>query len=154
MSEHAYQICINPLCRSTFDIREVLTSCVDCGDLLDIDYDWNKFSVPQSFLDLEKRGGNRRDPIDFSGVWRFRDLLPFADEKDIVTIGEGQTILQKNSFVGKFVGMNTDCLFLQYEGLNPSGSFKDNGMTAAAWFNRRRGRSIEWRARKYETTTI
>ncbi|MCX7392815.1 MAG: threonine synthase [Planctomycetales bacterium] len=132
MSEHAYQICINPLCRSTFDIREVLTSCVDCGDLLDIDYDWNKFSVPQSFLDLEKRGGNRRDPIDFSGVWRFRDLLPFADEKDIVTIGEGQTILQKNSFVGKFVGMNTDCLFLQYEGLNPSGSFKDNGMTAAS----------------------
>src|SRR5262249_31818724 len=45
--------------------------------------------------------------------------------------GEGQTILQKADAVAKYVGSDPGCLFLQYEGMNPSGSFKDNGMTAA-----------------------
>src|SRR4029453_3548023 len=66
-----------------------------------------------------------------SGVWRFRELLPFALPDKIMTIGEGQTILQKADNVAKFVDMNPGCLYLQYEGMNPSGSFKDNGMTAA-----------------------
>lgn len=64
-------------------------------------------------------------------MWRFRELLPFASPEHVVTIGEGQTILQRADAVGRFVGMNPGRLFLQYEGLNPSGSFKDNGMTAA-----------------------
>src|SRR5207302_4719572 len=45
--------------------------------------------------------------------------------------GEGQTILQKADGVAAYVGLQTGRLFLQYEGMNPSGSFKDNGMTAA-----------------------
>lgn len=67
----------------------------------------------------------------FSGVWRFHELLPFAPADKVVTVGEGQTLLQKANEVGKFVGMAPDQLFLQYEGMNPSGSFKDNGMCAA-----------------------
>ncbi len=128
----AFQHCINPLCAATFDVGDVLTSCPDCGNLLDIDYEWDKLPVPKSLREFEARWGNRRNPLDFSGVWRFRDLLPFAPEKDIVTIGEGQTILQQSTAVGKYVGLNDGGLFLQYEGLNPSGSFKDNGMTAAS----------------------
>ena len=128
----AFQHCINPLCAASFDVGDVLTSCPDCGNLLDIDYEWDKLPVPKSLREFESRWGNRRNPLDFSGVWRFRDLLPFAPEKDIVTIGEGQTILQQSTAVGKYVGMNDGGLFLQYEGLNPSGSFKDNGMTAAS----------------------
>ena len=49
----------------------------------------------------------------------------------VVTIGEGQTLLQTADKVGQYVGMNPGRLKLQYEGMNPSGSFKDNGMTAA-----------------------
>ena len=132
----AYQHCINPLCGATFDVADVLTSCPDCGNLLDIDYDWDKLPVPKSLRDFEARWSNRRNPLDVSGVWRFRDLLPFARDEDIVTIGEGQTILQRSEAVGRYVGMNTAAstggLYLQYEGLNPSGSFKDNGMTAAS----------------------
>src|SRR5690606_18245109 len=45
---------------------------------------------------------------------------------------EGQTILQSSPTLAKFIGLKPEGLFLQYEGLNPSGSFKDNGMTAAA----------------------
>lgn len=129
---YAFQRCIAPLCRATFDVTEVMTSCPDCGSLLDIDYEWDKLPVPKSLREFEARWSNRHNPLDYSGVWRFRDLLPFAAEKDIVTIGEGQTILQQNQPVGKYVGMNPGKLYLQYEGLNPSGSFKDNGMTAAS----------------------
>ena len=48
-----------------------------------------------------------------------------------MTIGEGQTLLQSSSGVAKYVGMRPGRLYLQYEGMNPSGSFKDNGMSAA-----------------------
>src|SRR5207302_8608851 len=57
--------------------------------------------------------------------------LPFAPVDRVVTIGEGQTLLQRADVVGRYVGMSPGCLLLQYEGLNPSGSFKDNGMAAA-----------------------
>ncbi|WP_339730215.1 threonine synthase [uncultured Gimesia sp.] len=88
--------------------------------------------MPQSLRDFEKRWSNRNDPIDFSGVWRFRELLPFAQDDQIITIGEGQTMLKASNPVARYAGLNDDCLYLQYEGLNPSGSFKDNGMTAAS----------------------
>jgi threonine synthase len=132
MTDCAFQRCISPLCGATFAIDEVLTACPDCRSLLDVGYDWNRLAVPRSLREFEARWGNRRHPLDVSGVWRFRELIPFADERRIVTIGEGQTILQTADAVGKYVGMNAGRLFLQYEGLNPSGSFKDNGMTAAA----------------------
>jgi threonine synthase len=57
--------------------------------------------------------------------------LPFAPPEQVVTIGEGQTLLQKADAVAQYVGVRPGRLFLQYEGMNPSGSFKDNGMAAA-----------------------
>lgn len=131
MPEFAHQRCMAPLCGASFAVEETLTACPDCGSLLDVVYDWNQVPVPKSLREFEARWANRHNPLDYSGVWRFRDLLPFADEQQIVTIGEGQTILQTADQVGKYVGLNAGKLHLQYEGLNPSGSFKDNGMTAA-----------------------
>jgi threonine synthase len=58
-------------------------------------------------------------------------LLPFAPPEKIVSIGEGQTPLHSTPGVARYVGVAPDNLYLQYEGMNPSGSFKDNGMTAA-----------------------
>jgi len=130
-SDTTFQICINPGCRATYSVADTLTACAKCGELLDVGYDWGKLPVPKSLREFETRWANRRQPLDFSGVWRFRELLPFAPENKIVTIGEGQTILQESAAVGKYVGMDARKLLLQYEGLNPSGSFKDNGMTAA-----------------------
>lgn len=139
---YALQRCIAPLCRASFDVADVLTSCPDCGSLLDIEYEWDRVPVPSSLRDFEARWANRRNPLDVSGVWRFRELLPFARDADIVTIGEGQTILQRSEAVGKYVGMQNGQLHLQYEGLNPSGSFKDNGMTAASTHARMVGARI------------
>ncbi|MEZ6124255.1 MAG: threonine synthase [Planctomycetaceae bacterium] len=139
---HAFQQCIHPDCRATYDLQQILTGCPKCGSLLDLQYDWNAVPLPKSLSDFELRWRNRRQPLDFSGVWRFRELLPFAKDADIVTIGEGQTILQQNDRLAKIIGMDAGRLFLQYEGLNPSGSFKDNGMTAASTHARMVGAKI------------
>ncbi len=128
----AFQQCIHPDCQATYDIGQVLTACEKCGSLLDARYDWDNIPVPTSLKEFEGRWRTRLNPLDFSGVWRFRELLPFSKDEDIVTIGEGQTILQRNDRLAALVGMDAGSLHLQYEGLNPSGSFKDNGMTAAS----------------------
>ncbi|HSV26597.1 MAG TPA: threonine synthase [Sedimentisphaerales bacterium] len=129
-SDKAYQKCISPSCGAEFGTSESLFECPQCGDLLDIRYRWEKVAVPSRLNDFEKRW-TRSSPLDFSGVWRFRELLDFCPDNSKVTIGEGQTILQQNCAIAEHIGMKADRLFLQYEGLNPSGSFKDNGMAAA-----------------------
>ena len=86
---------------------------------------------PASWAAIEQKWARRGDPHCFSGVWRFHDLLPFAPLTQCVTIGEGQTLLQTSGGVAQYVGVAPGRLHLQYEGMNPSGSFKDNGMSAA-----------------------
>jgi threonine synthase len=127
----AYQKCINPDCGAQFDCGQVMFKCPKCGELLDAQYNWDKIEVPDKLSDFSKRWANRDNRLDFSGVWRFRELLNFCEDKYKVTIGEGQTILQQNDAVAEYVGIRPGCLYLQYEGFNPSGSFKDNGMAAA-----------------------
>jgi len=131
MSDLAFQRCINPDCGTTCAVDETAFLCPKCGSLLDVAYDWDRARPPRSLAEFEAAWANRTDPLDFSGVWRFRRLLPFAADDAIPTIGEGQTILQRADGVASYVGVNAGNLFLQYEGMNPSGSFKDNGMTAA-----------------------
>jgi threonine synthase len=130
-TELAYQQCINPSCRGNLGIGETHFACPACGDLLDVVYDWDRLPVPRHLSEFEAQWSNRLDPLSFSGVWRFRALLPFAPPEMVVTIGEGQTLLRTADKVGQYVGLNPARLLLQYEGMNPSGSFKDNGMTAA-----------------------
>lgn len=127
----AFQRCINPACAATFEALSVRTACEKCGDLLDIAYDWDRAALPSRLSDFEAYWGQRTNPVRFSGVWRFHELLPFAPQHELVTVGEGQTLLQQADRVGRFVGMDAGQLHLQYEGMNPSGSFKDNGMCAA-----------------------
>ncbi len=134
MNDYSYQQCINPRCRAQYGIEEQLFACPVCGDLLDVQYEWDKIELPDSMSWFENRWAQRRDRLAFSGVWRFRELLSFCPEDKCVSMGEGQTLLQKNNKAAQYVGMSEAAggqLYLQYEGLNPSGSFKDNGMTGA-----------------------
>lgn len=127
----AYQKCINIHCGAEYGCSQSMFKCPKCGDLLDIWYNWDKIAVPAKMSDFAKRWQTRNNRLDYSGVWRFRELLDFCDDDNRVSIGEGQTYLQQNCGIAKLLGMNPSKLFLQYEGMNPSGSFKDNGMTAA-----------------------
>ncbi len=136
MNDAAFLKCMNPACGHTYDVFGVRVSCDACGALLDVTYDWSRLPVPRSLNYFEHRwatkGTTTGGRADFSGVWRFRELFPFyRTEEDIVTIGEGRTTLQTADLLAREMGVRTGCLQLQYEGLNPSGSFKDNGMTAA-----------------------
>ena len=70
-----------------------------------------------------------REPLDVSGVWRFRDLLPFlGDTKHIVTLQEGNTPLLDAPGAAAYARL--DHIQFKHQGYNPSASFKDNGMTA------------------------
>jgi len=129
--DSAFQKCINPRCGADFDCGQAIFKCPQCGGLLDVRYEWDRIEVPRRLSDFARRWANRANRLDFSGVWRFRELMSFCEDKYKTTIGEGQTILQCNDAVGEYAGMGTGRLYLQYEGLNPSGSFKDNGMAAA-----------------------
>jgi threonine synthase len=131
MTDAVYQRCIDPACGGTRAVGETAFECPRCGGLLDVAYDRERLPPPRSLRDFEAKWADRTNPLSFSGVWRFRELLPFAPPEQVVTIGEGQTVLQKADAVAAYVGVRPGNLFLQYEGLNPSGSFKDNGMTAA-----------------------
>lgn len=131
MTDAVFQRCIHPDCGATAAVDDTAFACARCGSSMDVAYDWDRLQPPRSLREFEAKWADRTNPLSFSGVWRFRELLPFAAPENILTIGEGQTILQCADRVASYVGVEPGKLFLQYEGMNPSGSFKDNGMTAA-----------------------
>ena len=99
----------------------------DCGGTLDVVHDFE----PVDLATLDARRASR-DPLDRSGVWRFREfILPLGDvrlNRCVVSRGEGNTFLYDARAVAHEVGLDT--LLLKHEGENPTGSFKDRGMTA------------------------
>jgi len=102
--------------------------CPRCGGLLDVVYDF-QITDPEA---LKREFRQRRlsdDPLDMSGVWRYRELLPFCtDLTKVVTMQEGKTPIFDAPRCAEYTGLKK--LWLKHQGLNPTGSFKDNGMTA------------------------
>ncbi len=127
----AFQQCVSRTCGATYGIHEVRVDCEACGNLLDVTYDWQRARPPAALREFEQKWARRHEPLCASGVWRFHELLPFAPPDQVVTIGEGQTLLHPSPGVAQYVDLTGGSLYLQYEGMNPSGSFKDNGMSAA-----------------------
>ncbi|MBX3396651.1 MAG: threonine synthase [Phycisphaerae bacterium] len=140
MTDVAFLRCIRPACAATSDLASDSFMCDRCGSLLDVAYQWDRLATPGHLGFFDERHQSRIEPIDFSGVWRFRELLPFAVPESLVTIGEGQTILHAADVRRIDLPLRSGQLYFQYEGLNPSGSFKDNGMAAAFTMARRLGR--------------
>ena len=121
--------------------------CAQCGDLFEVEYPgWQ-----------QRRGNDRPNPgalkwlwrerrassewLDQSGVWRFRELLPILDSfGNAMTLREGNTPLYPLFRNARALGM--DQLYAKHQGMNPTGSFKDTGMTAALSVAKERG--FEW----------
>ena len=115
-------------CKRMFPLREIIYRCPECGDLLDVVY-----PRPDEDLDKLKARWRRRRastrPIDSSGVWRYRELLPFYDRLDqLVTYPEGNTPLLDAPRSAAYAGVRR--LRFKHLGFNPTGSFKDYGMVA------------------------
>jgi threonine synthase len=123
-------LCIEPRCAARYAITEVIYTCPRCGGLLEVDYQGD----PGNPWDLTRTWRERRmsnAPLDQSGVWRYRELYPFLeDAAHIVTLREGNTPLLDAPKAAAYAGL--DRLTFKHQGFNPTGSFKDNGMTAGA----------------------
>jgi threonine synthase len=115
--------------------------CASCGDLLEISYQgW----TPDAAGDLKLLWQQRklsREAVDQSGVWRFRELLPGLRRiEDAITLREGNTPLYSLPGCARIAGVEN--LHAKHQGMNPTGSFKDTGMTAAASFARQQ--AFQW----------
>src|SRR6266508_5566874 len=109
MTDPVCQRCIHPHCATAVPLDDTSFHCPKCGGLLDVAYDWDRIPPPKSLRHFESKWSERFNPISFSGVWRFHDLLPFAPPDKILTIGEGQTILQRADSVAVYAGLNAGC---------------------------------------------
>ena len=136
----AYLKCIDPACGLEYGVEQARVEC-EKGHLLDVQYrDPPPPSLKERFLERRNPGGSI---FNESGVWRFRELLNFCqidteDEKQcaraLVSLdgAEGrQSKPYRMSRASEFAGLQKGSLWLQPEGYNPSGSFKDNGMATA-----------------------
>ncbi len=129
--------CFNQACRARYDIAAVLYNCPKCGALLEAVYDFGGFDAGA----LKKTWRERRmsnEPLEQSGVWRYRELFPFIeDQRHIVTLREGNTPLLSAARAAEYGGL--DRVTFKHQGFNPTGSFKDNGMTGGVAQARRLG---------------
>ena len=107
--------------------------CSRCGNLLEItDSSWNSRN-PTVLKSLWRERRTLNAPLDLSGVWRFRELLPAPQsEEQVVTLREGNTPLYELPQSSRATGIAR--LYAKHQGMNPTGSFKDAGMTVAATF--------------------
>jgi threonine synthase len=118
--------------------------CAACGELFEVEFPgWIQRGGPErpnagalKWLWRERRCS--QEALDQSGVWRFRELLPILDSfGNAVSLREGNTPLYHLPRAAKALGV--DQLFAKHQGMNPTGSFKDTGMTSAMSVARERG---------------
>ena len=102
-----------PDCGEEFSINRNKYTCDKCGNILDVFHYDMKYETTK-----------------FKGVWKYKNTVhPTISEDKIITRGEGETNLYRSERVSKYAGMNN--IVMKHEGENPTGSFKDRGMTVA-----------------------
>src|ERR1700760_1094089 len=136
----AHLVCFEPECRTKYALSEVLYSCPRCGGLLEVDYDWTTANTaPWKEMWRERRMDNAA--LNQSGVWRYRELLPFDESRaDIVTLREGNTPLLNGPQAAEYADLES--IRFKHQGFNPTGSFKDNGMTCGVSQANRLGKRL------------
>jgi threonine synthase len=102
-----------------------ISACRRCGGLLDAVIDLEQTVTP---ADFEAPRFSREGT---SGVWRYRKLLPSIADEHIVSRREGNTPLYWHDSLADYAGLKHGGMGVKHEGHNPTGSFKDRGMTVA-----------------------
>ncbi len=122
-------------CGKKYPSQEIRYQC-DCGGLLDVEHDLEALRDVVSKELFDERLGERDLPYA-SGVWRYKELILPVDDDQIVSQPEGNTNLYRCRRLSEWVGV--DELYLKHEGGNPTGSFKDRGMTVGVTQAKRLG---------------
>ncbi len=105
-------------CDKKYDISSRFYTCPDCGGLLEVELDLGL---------VKKKVASRDYALTQPRVWKYRDFIPVIDDSKIVSLGEGGTPLIRCDRLAKEIGVRE--LHVKFEGANPTGSFKDRGMT-------------------------
>lgn len=132
-------------CGKVTDCADQDFRCPDCGDLFEVFYPgWQTDrgtttgQAPDALKQLWRERKTSLAPADTSGVWRFRELLPqLKSGHEPITLGEGNTPLYELPRCAHSAGV--EFLQAKHQGMNPTASFKDTGMTTAASFARQGG---------------
>ena len=103
--------------------------CANCGNLLEFVFPGREFD-PASLKSLWLKRKTSNSKLDHSGVWRFRELLPHIPEEHVISLREGNTPLYDLPRCSQIAGVEN--LQAKHQGMNPTASFKDIGMTVAA----------------------
>ena len=122
--------CFDSNCRQRLELEHPDMTCPQCGGVLEIELS----AMDCSASELKNRFRERKvsnNALDVSGVWRFREFLPLSSTQlgQVVTMGEGNTPLLSAPQSAAYAGL--DELQIKHLGWNPTGSFKDYGMTVA-----------------------
>ncbi len=117
-------------CQDSYPADKVRYLC-DCGGLLDV---WHELELLRPEINrrlfdgrLSGAPGPRVIPTVNSGVWRYREIILPSTLDNIISRPEGNTPVYEHTCVSQWVGLEN--FFLKHEGENPTGSFKDRGMT-------------------------
>ncbi len=130
-------ICFERACRTRYSVTDVLYNCPKCGGLLEVSYDFSRIDAG-GLRQLWRQRRMSNHPLDQSGVWRYREIIPFLDDPaHAITLREGCTPLLDAPRAAEYGGLRR--LTFKHQGFNPTGSFKDNGMTCGAAQARRLG---------------
>jgi threonine synthase len=117
--------CMN--CKRQYPTDQVIYTCEACSGLLDLQHDLDALRKTVTRETFDSRLGSLDAPYN-SGVWRYKELVyPDVDPSLIVSRPEGNTNLYNTPKLASWAGVKT--LYLKHEGENPTGSFKDRGMT-------------------------
>lgn len=127
-------------CGVTQATADRMFRCQECGELLEVIYpEWagaaREFGLRLKEIWRERKSGTL--PEDASGVWRFRELLPQIERRNVVTMREGNTPLVQLTRSAR--ALNLPQLFAKHQGMNPTGSFKDTGISVAISMARAQG---------------
>ncbi len=112
----AYQRCIK--CGVEYSINEIVYFCKNCGDILEIKYEQGELA------EALKDDKWLKAPLS---VWRYRHFMPISDTTKLISLNEGGTGLHSCEHLAEQLGLRQ--LYVKNEGENPTGSFKDRGMT-------------------------
>ncbi|MGC8557309.1 MAG: threonine synthase [Fervidicoccus sp.] len=108
-------------CGAIYNITEPINTCKKCGGLLEVVYDYEQMindDVPKKL----------KLPKESTDMWYYKDLLPHPETSEIITLGEGGSVLRYLQRTSERLGIK---IFAKYYGTNPTGTHKDLGMSVA-----------------------
>ncbi len=124
-------------CGRQYPIDAVMYTCEACGGLLDVEHDLDALKGVATRELFDSRLGTLDAPFN-SGVWRYKELIaPDVANDAIISRPEGNTNLYNAPRLAQWAGIER--LYLKHEGENPTGSFKDRGMTGGVTHAKRLG---------------